>query len=145
MTRFECKSCTRPNPKVNKPDTCVQCNGLISDEWSSNDQTVHEFFKRLGDSIPAKGDAWQRFVIDCEAREFAGRKSFGFTYLERDNLREAREEACDLALYLMLDALKMVREGRAEEDFGLVLQIAFHAFQAYEATFSLAARRRGAP
>lgn len=136
-----------PNPKPNKPDICVQCSGHIDHDadWASNTENLSQFFNRLTDcqNLPI---TFPYFQGEIETREKFGRAQFGFEYLRRNNLTEAREEACDLALYAHLDILKARREGIREEDgIGLALTMAYYAAKAYDAALRLQAKRNGAP
>jgi hypothetical protein len=70
------------------------------------------------------------FVEHCRARETRGRDVFGLLYLDRDNPREAMEEACDLAIYCYLHILRKRREG-VEVDRTQVLEAAQLAAKAW--------------
>jgi len=148
--RREC-DCPTPHPHPNPrlPDDCVSCGFWINPEadWVSSDKTVAEFFGRLAEAaFPGEApEGFESFRRQCEARERAGRGSFGFAYASRDNLAESVEELSDFVIYLLLDGLKHRRNGGGDEDLELALTGAMHAFRAYEATRHLAARRRGSP
>lgn len=139
----ECE-CPEPNPKPKKPDTCVRCGFAISPRWATSDAHMMRFFNRLSDcrNLEASFPAFRQL---CERREKAGRDTFRYAYLNRDDLSEGMEEAADLALYPYLDSLKMIREGREGEDYDLVLTVAFHAAQAFDALARLKEKRAGTP
>lgn len=142
----QCK-CRKPAPFLapQKARTCVRCALHISPEWTCNDQTVAGFFDRLEDAVPG-GDGWlESFRKHCEQRELAGRDKWGFTFLARENTLEGLEEACDGALYSMLDVLKARREGRGEEDLDAALTAAYYFGKAHEALRRLRDKRLGAP
>lgn len=127
--------------------TCGVCGKVFDSAWLSNDETVNAFFDRLAAGLfpgPPTAD-FESFRGHCEAREFAGRDTFGLAYLSRDNCSEALEEAVDLALYMHLDVLKHLREDGDDEDMALALTAAKHAFLAHKAVRELAAKRQGAP
>jgi hypothetical protein len=115
-------------------------------------ETLSEFFRRLEAGIFPRstiqtdlpGD-WIAFRRECEAREMAGRETFGNAYRDRDNRVEAMEECSDLAMYAWLDYLQQLERTGGDEDFGLVLSAAHHGFLAHKAFQALAAKRRGSP
>jgi hypothetical protein len=121
---------------------------MLDPEWVSSDRTIGKLFDRLAEALPpgeADSDEFYAFRAQCEAREKAGRNTFGFRYLNRSNTTEALEEAADFALYLMLDSLREVRDNGSEEDMDLVLIGARHAYKAHATARHLRARRHGAP
>lgn len=139
----ECE-CPVPEPKLQKPTVCVRCGFSIDTDWVCNDRTVANFLDRLGETIIGGGEMWQQFRLHLEAREAAGRSTFRQTFLGKDLLQEAREEAVDLALYLCLQSLKRLRAGD-DQHMDLVLTVAHHAYQAYAATIELHHKELGAP
>jgi len=139
----ECR-CPVPEPKLNRPTTCVRCAGTLETDWACNDKTLARFLDRLEETIPAPGEAWQQFRLHIEAREAAGRSTFRQTFLGKDLLVEAREEATDLALYLALHSLQRLRAGE-DQNMDLILTVAHHAYLAYRGTLELHHKERGAP
>ena len=140
-------ACKAPQPRVRpgRQDWCERCSLYIDPAIACNDATVREFFDRLADAMPVRGEAWDLFRMECEAREFAGRSRFRQSFHGRHNLREAAEEATDGALYCFLDTLVVRREGRGDEDIDLALTAAHHFYRAFEAAARLRAKRMGAP
>ena len=140
-------TCPRPvessNPR--RKGWCAACAFQFDPEWLSSDENTRRFFDRLQRSMPSHDSEWQAFRQMCEERERDGRQTFGVAYLSKDNLKEATEEAGDLAIYPLLDSLRAIREGRAGEDYDLVLTIAHHAFQAYSAAVRLQHKRHHCP
>ena len=147
MAPLKCCACKVPQPKVKpgKQDWCERCSLFIDPAIACNDMTVREFFDRLADAMPYRDATWDRFRIECEAREFAGRARFKQSFHGRQNLREAAEEAADGALYSMLDTLVVRREGRGDEDIDLALTVAHHFYRAYAASLHLREKRKGSP
>jgi hypothetical protein len=116
-------------------------------------ENLPEFFSRLEAGIfprgatadwEAPGD-WVAFRAECEARELAGRDTFGTAYRDRDNRVEAMEECSDLAMYAWLDYLQQLERNGGDEDFALVLSAAHHGYLAHKAFQDLAAKRNGSP
>lgn len=116
-------------------------------------ETLPEFFRRLEAGIfPRRYDKeweppsdWVAFRRECEARERAGRDTFGTAYRDRDNRAEAMEECSDLAMYAWLDYLQQLERNGGDEDFALVLSAAHHGYLAHKAFQDLAAKRLGSP
>jgi hypothetical protein len=143
-------ACSTPHPQYvteNRPrgDQFCACGGYIDPEWTSNNQTTGRFYNRLASAVPVPGEEYQVFRIDAEARELAGRERFGLSFLGRDNLPEAREEAADGANYFFFDHLQQVRREGVDDDFDLVLIGAHHFYLAHKTARALRARRAGAP
>ena len=120
-------------------------------EWECGDETVAEFFTRLeegmfslpllmGDGPP---DWFEAFRLHVEQREIGGRKTFGQSFVERDNPREAQEEAADIALYMLLSLLVSRRNGDREE-WELALTAAKYAAEAHRYAALLRAHRHEA-
>ena len=137
-----------PN-RPNDDERCVKCPGYINPAWTSNNETVAEFYDRLEASLfhPARlrnpdeaVRAFRSFRAQAEVRELAGRTKFGHSHLTRDNAMEATEEAADLANYMMFDLLSTRRRGDTEE-IELALTAAQHAFEAWRYALALRARR----
>ena len=141
----ECE-CDAPNPYQTpaKAHACIKCGFLISPRWSCNDSTLRSFMDGMAAALPTRGDAYARFRIDIEAREFAGRRKFGQSFHKRNNISEAMEEACDGALYACLDTLAAKRRGD-DEHTDLALDVALHFYRAYEALIRLHHKRGGNP
>jgi hypothetical protein len=111
--------------------------------------TLADFFSRLEAGIFPRAtelpNDWLAFRRECEARELAGRETFGNAYRDRDNRVEAMEECSDLAMYAWLDYLQQIERAGSDEDFALVLSAAHHGFLAHRAFQALAGKRRGSP
>lgn len=142
MERFSCK-CAQPleSPNPRSHHTCQRCLGHIDPAWTSNDQTTRAFYDRLGRSIPGvlpnKGappspiaDDFLVFRAQCEARELAGRHTFGHRHLSRDNLGDALEEGADFANYLLFHTLQAKRSG-GKVDMSIALDAAYDIFKAH--------------
>ncbi len=130
----EC-GCEKPIETVDPrwPGSCVRCGNRIEPRWTSNDATVAEFFDRLEECFPGETPAWvQIFRRHCEARELAGRDTFGYEFLARNNPAEGLEEAADGANYAFFDILQSRRDGD-EEEWALALTAAYHFAHAYRA------------
>lgn len=139
----ECR-CSVPEPKINRPTRCVRCAGSLDTDWACNDRTLAAWLDRLGDTIPHKGEEWKQFRLHIEAREAAGRSTFRQTFLGKNLLQEAREEATDLALYMCLHSLQRLRAGE-DRNMDLLLTVAHHAYLAYLGTIELHHKEQGAP
>ncbi|MBA2715187.1 MAG: hypothetical protein H0U55_16755 [Rubrobacteraceae bacterium] len=139
----------RPDPNPRRASSCVACGSHFDPAWESNDETVAEFFDRYERALPTwphVPESVRTFRIHCEARERAGRKTFGMAYLDRDNLREGLEEASDLALYVFLDLLKERRAGNLPHyETDVAMQLVHHAAESYRLLHVMTAKRHGAP
>lgn len=148
----ECK-CPIPNPRYKTPnrpndhERCLRCGDWINPAWTSNDQTMAEFYDRLEEAIfplgalraPTPNEelaAFREFRAQAEVREIVGRKKFGHRLHARDNPREASEEAADLANYMLFGLLVERRAGDREE-WALALTAAKHAFLAWQNALAL--------
>ena len=156
----ECE-CELPVPRgktANRPHDdhwCVKCSHYINPDWTSNDETVREFYDRLEESIfplaartaPAATElllSFRNFRRQAEVREMAGRSKWSTTHhLTYDNAREATEEAADLANYMMFSLLSARRNGDPEET-ELALTAAQHAFEAWRYALALRGHRHRA-
>ncbi len=117
----------QPNPNFPTRDkSCSACGKLINQSFVSSDERFDEFFDQLM-QLPGTDPG---FVEHCRDRETRGRDVFGLLYLDRDNPREAMEEACDLAIYCYLHILRKRREG-VEVDRTQVLEAAQLAAKAW--------------
>lgn len=147
--RFACR-CPTPSvhPSPLRPDTCVQCSGVLSPKWTSNDVTQGRFWDRLEDGLfphgvaPSWFDNLRRLAL---IREHEGRDLYGLRFFGRDSLADANEEIADFVTYIVLDSLKTIRAEGSDEDIDTALTAAAHAARAYEAAQHLKAKRRGAP
>lgn len=164
MTRFPCR-CPAPSryPSPFHRDSCVTCSGEIREEWTSNDRTVKNFYDALergvvqravvategphtGKAVQPEAPEWFRaFRQRCEARERAGRDTFGLRCLGRDNLLDAHEEWADGSNYVLFDSLKEIRRSGHDPDLDAALMVAYHAAMAAKHTERLRSKRRGAP
>jgi hypothetical protein len=152
--------CPKPATSVNprRREVCGKCDHNLDPRWVSSDETMGEIFRRLAEAMPygeamvrnpmggdEMTDDFMAFEAHCLGRERAGRDTFGFAYLDRENEVEALEEWADGANYLAMSYLRKVREEGDDDDFDLVLTIMRHAFKAHQATRQLRAKRHGAP
>lgn len=131
-----------PNPRVNpgREDFCVRCSYWINPAWTCNAKTIDAFLDRLEEALP--GEDLTAFREHVVVRELAGRERFGHSFLLRNNLAEALEEGTDFVLYLLLDALKRLRENGESDDYDLTLTAAAQVFKGYEAVRYLMDKRR---
>lgn len=136
--------CPVPEPKLNRPTTCVRCGYSLDTDWVCNDRNLARVLDRLAETIPGRGEAWRQFRLHIEAREAAGRSTFRQTFLGKNLLQEAREEATDLALYMCLHSLQRLRAGE-DRNMDLLLTVAHHAYLAYLGTIELHHKEQGAP
>ena len=140
----ECE-CPQPEPMVNKPSTCVRCGYHLPERWTTNDESVGQFFDRLEESFTAPPPSFEKFRAHVLAREKAGRPTFRQSFLARQNIEEGLEEAADLALYSCLDHLVTIRREGEDRDFDAALTAAYHACLAYAALDRLNHKRHGTP
>lgn len=143
MTECACRQ-PRVSPNSRRNGTCVRCSGRLDPSWVSSDETLAAFLDHLASTIPGWPEAagsFDAFRRQVQARERAGRETFGFAYLSRDNPAEGLEEAADLAIYAYLDTLKALREGE-DDELALALTAARKAWEAHEALNALLSRRR---
>lgn len=144
MSVCQCRKPGNPsNPR--RSGSCVKCGKHFGPEWVSSDETFNQFFDRLRDSIPTVGPEFDAFLLQCKQRELAGRDTFGYAYLDRDNVVEAYEEAVDGALYSFLDVLATIRDNGDDPDIGFALTAAASFYSAYRALVELHHKRLGAP
>lgn len=142
--------CSVPRERADpRFSSCAACGHRISDELRNPDRQLRGFFDQLEDGIrgqsPKRPPGFIAFRRHCEARERAGREEFGLGYLSRDNCIEALEEGADLAIYMVLDAVRHEHLYGEDADRALALSAALDAFRAYEKVRELAAKRRGTP
>lgn len=125
--------------------TCRKCGRPISGDWVLDDQTVSEFMERFYDTFP--GRVIPRHARELraavETRERAGRRTFGFRYLTRDNVADGREEVADAVLYGLCALLQERRNGTDTQD-DIALEIAQKASEMWQLYGKLRARERGA-
>jgi hypothetical protein len=141
-----CK-CRVPEPKPARPQQCVRCGDLLDPTWTSNDSTLAAFLDRFERTFPAYPHTpsyWTDMRLHLEARERAGRRTFRESFHGRDNVKEAREEVCDLALYTFLDGLVQLRAGE-EQDVAVAMELMHHASESYRLLNVLRHKRHGAP
>ncbi len=149
MTLREC-ACKVPEPHTDprKAHACVRCGFVLGPAWTSSNETVAAFFDSLARTFPSWPHVppwFENFRLHCEAREFAGRKTFRQTFHARDNAAEGFEEAADGALYALFDSLKTRRAEGDDPDLDLALTAAYHFGLAYKALEDRRHKRRGAP
>lgn len=141
MRLCKCES-PYPYPAPHRAHACASCGSLIPDEWRSNDATVKEFYDRLDEAIPFD-PAIQPLREQAEARELAGRETFGLRHLSRNNAVEATEEFADGAMYVVYEILNQRRRGE-DEEWALALTAAYHAAKAHEAVRAMRTHRHQA-
>jgi len=147
----ECQ-CPKPLPHSTprRADTCIHCGLWISPEWSSTDENLEAFLLRLGESqfhYGPEGELltppwWDDFCAHVRAREAAGRDSFGYEFMRRNNPAEATEEAADGGIYMYLDGLQKLRQGK-DTQADVALTAAYHFAQAHRYCRMLLAKDRG--
>jgi hypothetical protein len=137
--------CDEPKCKTNPRHlkTCNKCGRNVSPTWDCTDENFNEFFDRLREALPGAIEL-DDFRKACADRERRGRHIFGHSYLVRDNIEEAVEEAADGANYAYFETLKNRRLGR-EDQIALALTAAQKFYEAYEALQLLRIKERGAP
>ena len=130
---------------------CARCGGIFNRIWDQTDENFRAFWGRIESSYPGwqfplyePPDEQQTLRLQTQHRERAGRGQFGYAYLNRDNVREAREELADALMYLYLDTLRSARAGE-EAEWDVVLSIADDLISAYGKLHQLRAKHRGAP
>lgn len=138
--------CPKPTRKVKpgKQDWCERCGSYIDPEWVSSDATLNAFFDRLRESVSEPAPWLEPLRQFCQARERAGRDEFGFAYLDRDNPREAIEEAADGANYAFFEVLRNRRKGE-DEQIDVALLAAYHFGKAYHALDEMRRKEHGVP
>ena len=150
----ECR-CEEPRESADprREGLCEKCSLRLSPAWTSNDDTFAEFFDRLEATFPGyrsspdwePPESFQMFRSQCQGREMAGRRTYGLRYLNRRNRKDAREEATDLALYMLFDSLREIRREGYDDDIDLALTAAWYAYKAYATTLDLKHKREHAP
>ena len=146
-----CK-CPKPEPAVDPrhEGTCVKCGHSMA-PFDQTDANFAAFWERIESSYAGwqfplyePPDEQQTLRLQTTHRELAGREHFGYAYLARDNIREAREEICDALLYLYLESLKDARDG-IDSEWDVVLEIADNLINAYAKFSQLRQKHRGMP
>jgi hypothetical protein len=140
-----------PSEDPRRKGICAACGFALNPDWGS--ENVSKFLDRLAEAIPGAvnpktgkpSPTWTAFREQCESRERAGRKHFGYAFHTRSNLREAFEEAADGANYSAFDTIVHRRKEGADEDIDLALTAAQKFYEAYEALCGLHAKRHHAP
>lgn len=114
--------------------------------------TLTEFFNRLEDALfphtrkDQLPSEWLAFRRQTEAREEIGREIFGDEYLRRNNAEEGLEEACDGALYSVLEVARTEQQGGdVDEAAQLALIAAHHFYEGYEALHRLQTKTPALP
>lgn len=134
------------------PDFCGHCGKRFPNpEWDQSDENFIQFWERIEASYPGwqhplyePPDEQQTLRLQTTHRELAGREHFGYAYLGRDNIAEAREEIADCLMYLYLDTLKCRRED-TDPEWDVVLEIADDLLSAYGKLNQLRHKHRGVP
>jgi hypothetical protein len=131
--------------KPGREDFCVRCDAYLDPRWTSNDDTIQSFYEGVANGFIDGAPEWfQTFRLYCEARERAGRRIFGESYLARDNVREGAEEGCDGANYAFFKTLQLKRAG-LDPQMDLALTAAKHFALAYEALAMMDQKAQGRP
>ena len=153
LSKLRTCQCEKPHRSSNprSEGTCAQCGYPFGAEWDQTTANFNAFWERIESSYAGwqfplyePPDEQQTLRLQTQHRELAGRKQFGYSYLSRDNLREAREEIADCLMYLYLDTLRCEREG-ADPEWDVVLSIADDLLSAYGKFDQLRHKHRGAP
>lgn len=136
-------NCEQPEPKPQNHSVCVKCSYVLPDTWG--DEGVKEFYDAL-EAAHAGGPppSFAYFRLEAEARERAGRRRFRFSFLQRDNIRDAFEEFSDGANYLLFRVWQNRRNGR-DDQMDLALSAAYHAAKAYHFAAMMRDDERGRP
>lgn len=145
-------ACPRPVRSLDpRSSGCASCGGSFGSDWNQTDENFAAFWDRIEASYAGwqhplyePPDEQQTLRLQTQHREQAGRGEFGYAYLDRDNIREAREEIADALLYVYLDVLKCRREGQ-DPEWDVVLEIADDLLSAYGKLAQLRHKHRGAP
>lgn len=146
MILREC-SCPEPipYPAPHKAKACVICGFQIARDWTSNAATMGDFYSRLAEGSFVRDttthqllipDGYRIFRDQALARERAGRSKFSNRHLARDNLVDGLEELSDFANYMAFDTL-VSRRANEDPEWGPVLSIVNHAYQAYEGVLQI--------
>ena len=143
--------CEKPaiSPDPRDEGMCQRCLARPGEAWTSCDATMAEFYDRLEEAMFSLAErtapvpsadlvAFREFRTQAEIRELAGRKTFGFKHLSRDNPREATEEVADASNYILFSLMDARRKGDAEE-WSLALTAAKHAALAHKWALALRA------
>lgn len=148
-------ACEKPREPVDPrhKGSCM-CGKRIDPAALSTDENVRAFFDRLTEGIfpydklakTWKPDrAFEEFRCLCEARERAGRDTFGLAYLARKNLWDAAEEEADAVVYRHLRLLQRFHEEGDQEGMDLILEASRKSFEAFRLDREAEARLKGAP
>lgn len=148
-------TCAPPIPGYERPNhrdhlSCRKCGRLIDERLLNPDPLIRDFFDHLECGAPKKpnGEAeevWQAFRRQCELREKAGRPTFGYRFLGRDNCADALEEAADFGIYMFLEQLKLLYTRGDELAISVALQGAHHAYEAYRCACVVREKVHGSP
>ena len=141
---------TSSNPRTD-PIYCGKCGHQKDPKWDQTDENFEAFWWRIISSYQgfAKDEykvpeTQQALWLQTKWREKFGRTKFGYSYLGRDNRREAREEIADAIVYLYEDVLDSNREG-LDPEWDVVLEIADDLLSAYGKLNQLKHKHRGVP
>lgn len=135
-----------PNPR--SKGSCLKCGKIIDSSYVTSDETHAEFTDRLRSCFPGGSPpGFEDFCRIALERSRGGREQFGHAHLDRDrdNCREAEDEATDLLNYMHFDVLRARREGEGDQDIDLALTTAFYAWKAFESARRLSEKRHGSP
>lgn len=117
------------NPRT--AGSCGICGKVIEPDHEVSDRTFSHFFDKLRVARPERD--LEPFLGLCARREREWRDHYGLSYLAKDNMAEAYDEAADGANYCWFEYLRMKRVGREQEVVAELLEAADHFEQAYEA------------
>lgn len=138
-----CKT-PRPSSDPRRQNSCVVCGRLIHHkEWSSSN--IRPILDRLTNFPDVR---WSKDYIAfrdlCFSREKAGRESFGYRFLGRDNERDTLEEIADGVNYGLFSVIRRKREEEEPLD-DIALQAAYYAFKWFQTVLEIKRRAGGAP
>lgn len=143
-------SCITPaeSPNPRHKGECCKCGRVL--DRAITDGKVRSFFDALEDAARDGAEDFDQagfgyFRALCEHRERDGRERFGQSFLSKECIGEAFEEAADLAIYPLLDSIKEHVRPSDDPDLALVLSAAHHAYISFEMLRSLAGKRKGSP
>jgi hypothetical protein len=124
------KRCTCREPRTipnRKRPTCRYCAKLIDERWISSDDNTKKFLKEMA-NLPG---IEQGFLDSFRTRESQARERKLNSFLTKDNVAEAQEQAIDLAIYCHLHILKSIKRGD-EDSKVAAYDAAMHAALAFQ-------------
>lgn len=132
-------SCSIPRPSLNprKRHTCVVCGLQVNPDWHSGSRLPAIWNRLFAGYVAGPPDAAARARSQCIERDHWGQERFGYTFLGRDNLKEALQEVADALNYLAEDIIKDEREGD-EESADATYCVMMQALDFYEGICGLA-------